>query len=71
MAFRLMSHWCPDCDRWAFECRCELRAEEARKELADRREEIIYRGRAHPLRRTWVKFLAAQDRWFGREIEVR
>lgn len=62
MALRLMSHWCPDCDHWAFECRCELRAEEARKELAYRREEIIGRGRAHPIRRGHVLICHMLDR---------
>ena len=59
MATRLMSHWCEDCDRWAFECRCERRADEAAREVRYRREEIIDRGRAHPLRKSYTKLLRA------------
>lgn len=42
MSLRLMSHWCPDCDRWAFECRCELRADEAREERNQRRRDALW-----------------------------
>ena len=50
--------WCGDCDRPADECRCAALRKEACMDT-------IYRGREHPLRKTWVKFLRAQHVWFG------
>jgi len=42
--------WCGDCDRPLDECRCAIRAKEARME-------VIWRGREHPLRRHNVKLI--------------